>query len=219
MQFLYQIEAGKQELTLEDEAFHYVFNVRRKKADNNHLTLANMQDSTLYKYRILKVEKKKALLDLIDSNTIEQTSKNTHIIQSIIDMNEFYKTLPYLNELFVEKITFFYSDFSQRNEKINIEKLNKILINSSMQCGRMSIMKLEILNNLQEVLDCNKDAIALDFNANQCNIKSYNSFIIGPEGGFSKNEKEVLKDRSFGINNPLIMRSKTAAIFVAANKI
>lgn len=219
MQFLYQIEAGKQELTLEDEAFHYVFNVRRKKADNNHLTLANMQDSTLYKYRILKVEKKKALLDLIDSNTIEQTSKNTHIIQSIIDMNEFYKTLPYLNELFVEKITFFYSDFSQRNEKINIEKLNKILINSSMQCGRMRIMKLEILNNLQEVLDCNKDAIALDFNANQCNIKSYNSFIIGPEGGFSKNEKEVLKDRSFGINNPLIMRSKTAAIFVAANKI
>lgn len=219
MQFLYQIEAGKQELTLEDEAFHYVFNVRRKKADNNHLTLANMQDSTLYKYRILKVEKKKALLDLIDSNTIEQTSKNTHIIQSIIDMNEFYKTLPYLNELFVEKITFFYSDFSQKNEKINIEKLNKILINSSMQCGRMSIMKLEILNNLQEVLDCNKDAIALDFNANQCNIKSYNSFIIGPEGGFSKNEKEVLKDRSFGINNPLIMRSKTAAIFVAANKI
>ena len=219
MQFLYQIEAGKQELTLEDEAFHYVFNVRRKKADNNHLTLANMQDSTLYKYRILKVEKKKALLDLIDSNTIEQTSKNTHIIQSIIDMNEFYKTLPYLNELFVEKITFFYSDFSQRNEKINIEKLNKILINSSMQCGRMSIMKLEILNNLQEVLDCNKDAIALDFNANQCNIKNYNSFIIGPEGGFSKNEKEVLKDRSFGINNPLIMRSKTAAIFVAANKI
>lgn len=219
MQFLYQIEAGKQELTLEDEAFHYVFNVRRKKADNNHLTLANMQDSTLYKYRILKVEKKKALLDLIDSNTIEQTSKNTHIIQSIIDMNEFYKTLPYLNELFVEKITFFYSDFSQRNEKINIEKLNKILINSSMQCGRMSIMKLEILNNLQEVLDCNKDAIVLDFNANQCNIKSYNSFIIGPEGGFSKNEKEVLKDRSFGINNPLIMRSKTAAIFVAANKI
>lgn len=219
MQFLYQIEAGKQELTLEDETFHYVFNVRRKKADNNHLTLANMQDSTLYKYRILKVEKKKALLDLIDSNTIEQTSKNTHIIQSIIDMNEFYKTLPYLNELFVEKITFFYSDFSQRNEKINIEKLNKILINSSMQCGRMSIMKLEILNNLQEVLDCNKDAIALDFNANQCNIKSYNSFIIGPEGGFSKNEKEVLKDRSFGINNPLIMRSKTAAIFVAANKI
>lgn len=219
MQFLYQIEAGKQELTLEDEAFHYVFNVRRKNADNNHLTLANMQDSTLYKYRILKVEKKKALLDLIDSNTIEQTSKNTHIIQSIIDMNEFYKTLPYLNELFVEKITFFYSDFSQRNEKINIEKLNKILINSSMQCGRMSIMKLEILNNLQEVLDCNKDAIVLDFNANQCNIKSYNSFIIGPEGGFSKNEKEVLKDRSFGINNPLIMRSKTAAIFVAANKI
>ena len=219
MQFLYQTEAGKQELTLEDEAFHYVFNVRRKKADNNHLTLANMQDSTLYKYRILKVEKKKALLDLIDSNTIEQTSKNTHIIQSIIDMNEFYKTLPYLNELFVEKITFFYSDFSQRNEKINIEKLNKILINSSMRCGRLSIMKLEILNNLQEVLDCNKDAIALDFNANQCNIKSYNSFIIGPEGGFSKNEKEVLKDRSFGINNPLIMRSKTAAIFVAANKI
>lgn len=219
MQFLYQHSAGSENIILDNEDFHYIFNVRRKKINDNYLILANMQDSTLYKYEITKVEKKKAILNLISSQKIIQKNKNTHIIQAVIDMNEFHKTLPYLNELLVDKITLFYSDFSQKNEKVNIEKLNKILINSSMQCSRLSIMAIEILNNLEDVLDKYKDAIALDFNNNYLNIKQHNSFIIGPEGGFSKKEKQMLINKSFGINNPLIMRAKTAAIFIAANKI
>lgn len=218
MQFLYHNNAREKNIILENDAFHYIFNVKRKTNDEN-LTLANMLDSTLYQYKILKIEKKKAILELIDSKQITQESKKTHIIQSVIDMNEFSKTLPYLNELFVEKITLFYSDFSQGNEKINLDKLNKILINSSMQCGRINIMKIEILKNLQEILNIYKDSMALDFSDNKCDIKCHNSFIIGPEGGFSKNEREILKDRVFGIDNPLIMRAKTAAIFIAANKI
>ena len=195
MRFLYHKDSGEKNIILDNEAFHYIFNVRRQKNDN--LILANMLDSRLYDYKILQVEKKRA----------------------IIDMNEFSKTLPYLNELFVEKITFFYSDFSQRNEKINTEKLHKILLNSSMQCGRLSIMKIEIMKNLNEVLNNYKDSMALDFNNNRIDIKKHNSFIIGPEGGFSKNERGLLKDRLFGINNPLVMRAKTASIFVAANRI
>ncbi|WP_181881480.1 RsmE family RNA methyltransferase [Helicobacter sp. MIT 99-5507] len=217
MQFLYHKDSGEKNIILDNQAFHHVFNVRRQK--DSILILANMLDSKLYSYKILQVGKKQATLELIDSKSIKQNSPKTHIIQAIIDMNEFSKTLPYLNELFVEKITFFYSDFSQRNEKINIEKLHKILLNSSMQCGRLSIMKIEIMKNLNEVLNIYRDSIALDFNDNRINIKNHNSFIIGAEGGFSKNERELLKDRLFGIDNPLIMRAKTASIFVAANKI
>ncbi|MBR7118149.1 MAG: 16S rRNA (uracil(1498)-N(3))-methyltransferase [Helicobacteraceae bacterium] len=217
MRFLYHKDSGEKNIILDNEAFHYIFNVRRQKNDN--LILANMLDSRLYDYKILQVEKKRAIIELIDSVFIDQNSPNTHIIQAIIDMNEFSKTLPYLNELFVEKITFFYSDFSQRNEKINTEKLHKILLNSSMQCGRLSIMKIEIMKNLNEVLNNYKDSMALDFNNNRIDIKKHNSFIIGPEGGFSKNERGLLKDRLFGINNPLVMRAKTASIFVAANRI
>lgn len=217
MQFLYHKDSGEKNIILDNQAFHHVFNVRRQK--DSILILANMLDSKLYSYKILQVGKKQATLELIDSKSIKQNSPKTHIIQAIIDMNEFSKILPYLNELFVEKITFFYSDFSQRNEKINIEKLHKILLNSSMQCGRLSIMKIEIMKNLNEVLNIYRDSIALDFNDNRINIKNHNSFIIGAEGGFSKNERELLKDRLFGIDNPLIMRAKTASIFVAANKI
>ncbi|RDU57895.1 16S rRNA (uracil(1498)-N(3))-methyltransferase [Helicobacter sp. MIT 99-5507] len=217
LQFLYHKDSGEKNIILDNQAFHHVFNVRRQK--DSILILANMLDSKLYSYKILQVGKKQATLELIDSKSIKQNSPKTHIIQAIIDMNEFSKTLPYLNELFVEKITFFYSDFSQRNEKINIEKLHKILLNSSMQCGRLSIMKIEIMKNLNEVLNIYRDSIALDFNDNRINIKNHNSFIIGAEGGFSKNERELLKDRLFGIDNPLIMRAKTASIFVAANKI
>ena len=217
MQFLYHKDSGKKTIILENENFHYIFNVRRQKSDI--LVLANMLDYKLYNYKILNIEKKRSILELIDSRFVTQNSPKTHIIQAVIDMNEFSKTLPYLNELFVEKITFFYSDFSQKNEKINIEKLHKILINSSMQCGRLSIMKIEVMKNLNEILNTYKDSIALDFNDKKIDIKSHNSFIIGAEGGFSKSERNMLKDRLFGIDNPLIMRAKTASIFIAANRI
>ena len=217
MQFLYHKDSKEKNIILDSSDFHYIFNVRRQK--DTILNLANMLDSTIYHYKIQKIEKKQANLELIDSKFIAQKSPKTHIIQAVINMNEFSKMLPYLNELFVEKITFFYSDFSQRNEKINIEKLRKILLNSSMQCGRLDMMKLEIMENLNEVLESYKNCVALDFSENKINIKNHNSFIIGAEGGFSKNEREILKDRLFGINHSLIMRSKTASIFIASNKI
>ena len=217
MQFLYHSSAGDSHITLDSRAFHYIFDVRRQKS-NDTLTLANMLDSTLYSYRILAIEKKRAILELIDSKLIVQKSAKTHIIQAVIDMGEFGKSLPYLNELFVERVTFFYGDFSQRNERINIEKLNKILINSSMQCGRLSLMQLEMMENLHAVLEAYNGARALDFSDNRIDIKSHNRFIIGPEGGFSKSERELLKGISFGIDNPLIMRAKTASIFIAASR-
>ena len=63
----------------------------------------------------------------------------------------------------VEKITFIYSDFSQKNFKINIEKLEKILINSSCQCGRSNIIKLAVCKNIETFIKENDDVYFLDF--------------------------------------------------------
>ncbi|MFW0694683.1 RsmE family RNA methyltransferase, partial [Aliarcobacter butzleri] len=73
------------------------------------------------------------------------------------------KYITSLNEIGIEKITFIYSDFSQKYFKINIEKLEKILINSSSQCGRSSIIKLEICKNLDEFMKKNVEVYFLDF--------------------------------------------------------
>lgn len=220
LHFIYHKDCGNSIITLDKSTLHHIVDVRREKCNiGDILRFANLKDSKIYQYKLIDKTKKEITLHHLDSTIITQKSYNTHIIQAIIDMNEFSKILPSLNELFVDKITFFYSDFSQKNQKVNIERLTKILINSCTQCGRINLMDFEILQNLDMVLDLYGDAIALDFDGKSHNIKSFNSFIVGPEGGFSKREKMLLAHKSLGINHPLILRSITASIYIAANKI
>lgn len=220
MRFIYNPNCGENEIILNGSSFHHIFDVRRQKNKKGDiLKFANLKDSKIYSYKIKEQNKKDVYLTCEDSIKIIQKSPKTHIIQAIIDMNDFSKILPSLNELFVQKITFFYSDFSSKNQKINIKRLQKILINSCMQCGRLDLMEIEILRNLDEVLRNYKNAIALDFDKSPINFKIQNSIIIGAEGGFSQNERLMLKNRSFSINHSLILKSITASIYIASNKI
>ena len=120
-----------------------------------------------------------------------------------------------LNEMGVGKISFIYCDFSQRNFKLKLDRLKTILINSNQQCGRSDLMEIEILSSSQKFFEKYPEFIALDFNGENIECKNYNKpFLIGPEGGFSENEreyfKEIVKLKSF------ILRSESAASSVAA---
>lgn len=219
MKFIYHENCGKEILSLEGREFHHIFNVRRARRNiNESFNFANLKDSKIYYYKLLDLDKKIANFALLDSRIVVQQSPKTHIIQAVIENSEFDKTLPFLNELMVEKISLFYADFSQKNYKFNLQRLQSILINSCMQCGRLSLMEIEIFDSLDSILEVYKDAIALDFEAESCDLRAYNSFIIGAEGGFSKRERELLKNRA-SITHPLILRSHTASIFVASIKI
>lgn len=241
MQFIYDENAGQKSLILDEKQCHYIFGVRRLKAQGGEIfKFANLNDGKLYRYTFAesaldsaisqnrvdfaqkgrKSRTKSATFHLLDSAIVAQNSPKTHIIQAVID--DFDKVLPFLNELFVEKITLFYADFSQKNIKINLERLNAILINSSMQCGRLSKMEIEIFNSLDDVLFAYSDAVALDFAPKAQNLGVFSRFIIGCEGGFSKRERELLKSRKIatsGINHPLILRAKTASILIASCRI
>lgn len=248
MQFIYDENAGAKTLILDAKQNHYLFNVRRLKAQSGEIfKFANLKDGRLYRYKFaeskldsatrvkgaesraksiesraksIESRAKSATFHLLDSANITQNSPKTHIIQAIID--EFDKVLPALNELFVEKITLFYADFSQKNIRVNLERLEAILISSSMQCGRLRKMEIEILGSLDCVVEKYSDALALDFAPKARNLCDFKRFIIGPEGGFSPRERELLKARKItisGINHPLILRAKTTSIFVASSKI
>lgn len=219
MQFIYHQDCGNSHLILEDKAFHHFFNVRRTKQHiNKDFDFANLKDSKLYRYKLLFLDKKKAYFDMLDSRLLIQKSPKTHIIQAVIDNAEFDKTLPLLNELMVEKVSLFYADFSQKNYKINTKRLESILINSCMQCGRLSMMDIEIFDSLDSILEVYEDALALDFGAESLDLRAHNRFIIGPEGGFSSRERGLLKHKA-SISHPLILRSHTASVFVASIKI
>lgn len=201
MQFIYDKNAGVTNLNIDTKSFHHIFNVRRKNATNaikngEIFNFANLNDSAIHRYKMITLGKKSAEFVLLDSTQIRQDSPKTHIIQSII--SDIDKILPFLNELFVEKISLFYADFSQKNIRINMERINSILTNSSMQCGRLSKMQVEIFASIDEVLMAYNNVAVLDFGGNRADLRTLNHFVIGPEGGFSKRERKIFAN--FGKN-------------------
>lgn len=215
MQFVYDKSSKNEILELVDENYNYIIKARRHKI-GDEIYFRNLEDDFIYLYKIVELNKKSATLTLVNSEKkVIENSRKLHLVWCVVDPKTVEKSIASLNEIGVDKITFVYSDFSQKNFKINIEKLNKILINSSSQCGRSSIVKLEISKTLDSFLTQNPKSYILDFSNNFIDDKKdeIDTLVIGCEGGFSKREKSNFnKDFVVGFNSNLILRSETAIV-------
>lgn len=218
MQFTYEENAGLDRLVLEGENYKHLIKARRHKV-NEMIAFRNLKNHNLYMYKIESIDRRSANLSLFSKEEkIIEMQKKLHLGWCIVDPKTIEKQLPYLNELGVEKITFIPCDYSQKNFKLNFEKFEKILINSSQQSGRSSIIKLEESESLDSFLKENPDTFMLNFSKNHidnsCEIKT---IILGCEGGFSKAEVENFdKEKIVGFNTNLILKSQTAITALAA---
>ncbi len=219
MQFTYNENCGNSTLIVKDEIYRYLIKARRHKI-GDEIYFRNLKDSILYLYKLVSISKKEANFELISSEEKEVLSlKKLHLAWCVIDPKTVEKSIASLNELGVDKITFIYCDYSQKNFKINFEKLEKILINSSSQCGRSNIIKLELCKSLDEFLSSNPETYILDFSTNNIENKKENiqTLLIGCEGGFSQNERQKFDaEKIVGFNSNLILRSETAIISVSS---
>lgn len=215
MQFIYDKNAKNELLKIEDENYNYIVKARRHKLDDI-LDFRNLEDDFLYSYKISQIDKKSLFLNLLKKEKrVIENSKKIHLAWCVVDPKTIYENIASLNELGVDKITFVYSDFSQKNFKINFEKLEKILINSSSQCGRSSIIKLDIYKNIDTFIKDNPDTYFLDFSQTSIDSKvsDIKTLMIGTEGGFSKRERELFnKNFIVGFSSNLILKSQTAII-------
>ncbi len=221
MQFTYDEFCGNEILEIKDEVYNYLIKARRHKI-SDEIYFRNLKDENIYLYKIGLIDKKKAILNLISSEKkVLGNDKKLHLGWCVVDPKTIEKYIPSLNEMGVDKITFIYSDYSQKNFKINIEKLEKILVNSSSQCGRSDIIKLDISKNLGEFMKNHIDAYFLDFSTTSIDEKKDNikTLVIGCEGGFSQKEREKFNENLVvGFESNLILRSETA-IIAASSKI
>ena len=221
MQFTYDEFCGSDFLEIKDEVYNYLIKARRHKIDDE-IYFRNLKDNNIYLYKINSIDKKKAYLNLVSKEEkIVINEKKLHLGWCVVDPKTVEKNITSLNEIGVNKITFIYADYSQKNFKINIEKLEKILINSSSQCGRSDIIKLEVSKSLENFIKENSDVYFLDFSTTMIDDKKdeIKTLVIGCEGGFSKNEREKFnKENIVGFNSNLILRSETA-IIAAGTKI
>lgn len=216
MQFIYHKNAGEAQLKLSGDIYHHLFRTRRMRKSES-LTLRNLRDCNAYFYAITNLDKKEAILTLDSTQITPQLSPKGHLIWAMIDPKSIEKTLPYLNELNLACITFFYADFSQKQFKLDIARIERILENSCEQCGRTTRLKIEILPNLEAVLQKYPKFAVMDFGAEP--LESHNALpiMLGAEGGFSQKERTLLKTQIiFSAPNCNILRSETAAIYITS---
>ena len=217
MQFLYHPDAGMPDITIEGEAYRYIFRVRRHK-EGETVALRHMKNDDLYFYRIEKVRRREALLSYLrKEERIVMPARSFHLGWCMIEPKTVEKNLPMLNELGVAKISFVYCDRSQKNFEPDFERLKRILINSSQQCGRSRLMALETIGSIDEYLMRYPESAVLDFGGRALGCGTIGSILTGCEGGFSERERKLFENRTiYGLDTPLILRSETAANLVVS---
>ncbi|WP_457605931.1 16S rRNA (uracil(1498)-N(3))-methyltransferase [Nitratifractor sp.] len=213
MQYLHHPEAGAARLRLEGKPFRYLFKVRRLKADEP-LPLRNLRDDCLHLYRAQSVDRRRAELELTESRELRIAPRRfLHLGWCIVDPRTIEKALPMLNEIGVGAISFLPCRRSQRNFRLDRERLERILVNSSQQCGRSVMMQLHEAESLQAFLEENPAARLLDFSSHTlpCGGEGIEALMVGPEGGWTAEERALFPPENIvGFDTPLILRSESA---------
>ena len=218
MQYLHHNQAGASSLILTGDEHRYIFKVRRHR-EGETIALRNLLDEQIYFYKIGFLDKKQAHLELEKSEILTvKAKKSLHIAWCVIDPKSIEKVLPTLNEMGVEKITFIYCKRSQKSFKVDFKRLNKILLNSSQQCGRSSLMKLDINNSLDDFLEQYPQTVILNFSEHILDKDSkIDTMLIGCEGGFTLEEVALFNPKNImGLDTPLILKSESAVCSVGA---
>ncbi|MGQ0527138.1 MAG: 16S rRNA (uracil(1498)-N(3))-methyltransferase [Alphaproteobacteria bacterium] len=206
-------------ITLEKAQAHYLKNVMRMQAGAS-LRLFNGQHGE-YRAEITDFAKNHAELELKEQNRPQPPARAArHLIFSPIKKHR----MDFLVEKAVELgVTHLHPALMQRTElrKINEDRLHAQIIESAEQCERLDIpelLPLQLLPNIiggwagPEILWAAERTEAPHIKS----IENKSAFLIGPEGGFTPEEIEVLgrqkKIRAVSLS-PDILRAETAALY------
>jgi 16S rRNA (uracil1498-N3)-methyltransferase len=153
-----------------------------------------------------------------------------NLIQGLSKRERFEFVIQKATELDVSSIYPFVS--TRTIPKVISDKLarwEKIAIEATRQCCRQDVPIIYPVNNFEKIIDSIKDenALKIIFYEEAKNTKSLNEklskknfdsiyFIIGPEGGFSKEEVEYSQKRGFEVISigDIILRTETAPIVI-----
>ncbi|ALV64216.1 16S rRNA (uracil(1498)-N(3))-methyltransferase [Campylobacter fetus] len=213
MKFLYDENAKNEILEIKGDSFNHLKARRQNVGDR--IDIRNLKDGYSYIYEITKFERK-ATCELVFKSLTKSLDSELILAWAVVDPSVIEKSLPSLNELGVKKIIFVYTDFSQKNIKLDFDRFRRILIGSSQQCGRNSIIEFEVFADIDELLKVYKNVSLIDFGGDSLDNASQSEVLfIGSEGGFSAQERVKFLKR-YCLKCPNILKSNTAIIGVAS---
>jgi 16S rRNA (uracil1498-N3)-methyltransferase len=196
-------------LQIQGQQTERLFSMRIEKDDIIKLTDLNGLISTV---KITNLNKKQAQIDyqiienkfiaeadFWNSNTIQTKENLFHATLDKLYMEKLYEIIPHSG---FRNIYFFEAEFSQK-QNINFERLEKILIRSLEQSQSVYRPQIKFIKNTEFVelinkikpgfLNCESENQKSNHNSNDTN-NTVNSFLVGPEGGWSQKEVKFFKE-------------------------
>ena len=202
---------------LDKSKSHYLIKVMRIK-EGDSFSLFN--NSGEWETAVTKISKSNVKFKIIKQSRLAENEKEIWLAFSPIKSNYFNFMVQKATELGVTK---FLPILTERTivRKINIERLQKIIVESCEQSNRINIPEIVNPVSLDEFLKINSsiDLIFGDINTKNKEIKFLSNkplcLLIGPEGDFSEEErKKILEFRgtqSIKLSEN-ILRTETAVI-------
>jgi 16S rRNA (uracil1498-N3)-methyltransferase len=174
-----------------------------------------------YECVISFISNREAKLEVVSKKPSIIPNTNITLYQSLIKKDNFEWIAEKATELGVAKIVPVVSERSEK-KNINEERLKKILIEASEQCGRGDVPELGEIVDLEDAIQSAENIIIFDKGGDpvENTFEVAASIFIGPEGGWSEKEINMFKERGAHICSlgPLTLRAETAAI-VAMSKL
>ena len=202
---------------LDKSQSHYISKVMRIKEGDN-ISLFNETGEWIVKIK----EIKKGIINFVVIKKLRNVENDTEMWLAFtpIKFNYLNFMIQKATELGVTRFIPILTDRTVVRQ-INKDRIKKIIIEASEQSNRIKLPKLEKLINFKEFLKIykNTNIVLGDLNKNEEKIYFNKNkpicILIGPEGDFSENERELMSQlqniRSLKINRN-ILRTETAAI-------
>ncbi len=215
----------KSPVKLENKQVHYLVNVMRKQIDDSILVFNSVNGEFLAK--ISEIYKNTIIIDIIKKTRDVKIDNDIWLLFAPVKKSPTEYIVQKATELGVSKII---PVITERTitKNLNLKRMQDIAIESSEQCERITIPEVCVVKKLKDLIPnwdndriiffCdetirNNDTVKIDFQ--NLSTKSFGAILVGPEGGFSANETNYLREKKFirPIDlGPRILRSDTAVI-------
>ena len=199
----------------------YLTQVMRLKLGDG-LLVFNGRDGE-WRCSIAEVLKKGVLLRAEEQVRPQTTVPDVHLLIAVVKKSALEFAVEKATELGVAKIGLIQTDRTQV-QHVRLDRLDAIAIESAEQTGRMDVPVIDATRRLTEVLDdwdATRKLMFCDETGGEPAIAAIQAagtgpwtILIGPEGGFSPDERDLLRALPFTTAvslGPRVLRADTAA--------
>ena len=175
-----------------------------------------------YLAKISSIDKNEVILEIQEKQEGVLPKQAITLFQSIVKKDNMEWIVEKATELGVSRIVPIISERSEKKD-INIDRMKKIVIEASEQCGRSDIPEISEVKNFEECIkEWGSEAMLYHTESEESAAYTpshHTSIFIGPEGGWTPAEISLAKENGafIGSLGSLILRAETAAI-VAISK-